>query len=72
MAIDRILINGKIYTSNEDALWAEALVISGKTLAYVGDNETAKAMAEEGTEIIDLEGKTIIPGIIDWLKERSK
>ncbi|MBR5488354.1 MAG: amidohydrolase family protein [Firmicutes bacterium] len=65
MAIDRILINGKIYTSNEDALWAEALVIDGKNLAYVGDNETAKAMAEEGTEIIDLEGKTIIPGIID-------
>jgi len=65
MTIDRILINGKIYTSNEKAPWAEAMAISGKKLAYVGDNETAKAMAEDGTEVIDLEGKTVIPGIID-------
>lgn len=65
MAIDKILLNGKIYTSNKEALWAEALAISGKELAYVGDNETAKDMVEAGTEIIDLEGKTIIPGLID-------
>lgn len=65
MGVDKILVNGKIYTSEEDAIWAEALVISGKKLVYVGDNETALAMAEVETEIIDLEGKTVLPGFID-------
>ncbi len=65
MTIHKILLNGKIYTSDEKQPWAEAIAISGKTLAYVGDNETAKAMAEDETEIIDLEGKTVLPGFID-------
>lgn len=65
MAIDKILVNGKIYTSDSEHPWAEALVISGKELTYVGSNETAKSMAEMDTEIIDLEGKTVLPGFID-------
>lgn len=63
--MDKVLVNGKIYTSNTSQPWAEAMVISGKTLTYVGDNEVAKAMAGEKTEIIDLNGKTVLPGFID-------
>ncbi|MBR0456406.1 MAG: amidohydrolase family protein [Firmicutes bacterium] len=65
MAIEKILINGKIYTENPDMPWAEAMAIDGKKLAYVGDNDGAKALAETDTEVIDLAGKTVIPGLLD-------
>ena len=46
MAIEKILINGKIYTENPDMPWTQAMAIDGKKLAYVGDNDGAKALAE--------------------------
>lgn len=65
MAIDKILINGKIYTENPDMPWAEAMAVDGKKLAFVGDNDGAKALAGADTEVIDLAGKTVIPGLLD-------
>ena len=65
MAIDKILFNGKIYTEIPEMPWAEALAIEGKKIAYIGSNHGAKAMVVEDTEMIDLEGKTVIPGLID-------
>lgn len=65
MKAEKLFINGKIYTSNPDAPWAEAMVCEGKNLVYVGTNEGAKALAQADTEIIDLEGKTVLPGFID-------
>lgn len=65
MAINKILFNGKIYTEDPKRPWAEALAIDGKTLAYVGNNDGAKAMAGPGTKMFDLEGKTVIPGLLD-------
>ena len=65
MAIDKILINGKIYTENPEMPWAQAMAIDGKKLAYVGDDDGAKALAGDDTQIIDLAGKTVIPGLLD-------
>lgn len=61
----KILYNGKIYTENADAPWAEALVINGRVLEYVGTNEGAQAFADSECERIDLEGRTVIPGLLD-------
>lgn len=65
MIADKILINGKIYTENPAMPWAEAMAISGKLITYVGDNKGAEALASKDTEITDLKGKTVIPGLID-------
>ncbi|MCQ2546456.1 MAG: amidohydrolase family protein [Clostridia bacterium] len=65
MSADKVLINGKIYTENPEMPWAEAMVIEGKNLVYVGENEGAEAFADEKTEIVDLAGKTVIPGLLD-------
>ncbi len=65
MAADKILINGRFYTENPDMPWAEAVAIEGRNFTYVGDNEGAKAFAGEGTEVVDMAGKTIIPGLLD-------
>lgn len=65
MGADIILVNGKIYTSDEKQPWAQALVVSGKKLVYVGDNETAKDIAGEAAKVVNLGGKTVLPGFID-------
>lgn len=65
MAVTKILYNGKIYTENPQMPWAQAVAVEGKKIAYVGDDESAKAMAKPETELIDLKGKTVIPGLID-------
>ncbi len=62
---DMVLFNGKIFTSNEDQLWAQALLIKGAYIKAVGDNDEILAMAGKATEKIDLEGRLLIPGIND-------
>lgn len=60
-----ILINGKILTVDSDFTLAQAVAIeSGKFIA-VGSNEEIRALATDETTIIDLEGKTVVPGFID-------
>ena len=62
----RLLTNGKIFTSNDKNPWAEAVVIKGNKLAYVGTNEGAIEYARgSGAKVEDLGGKLVTPGIID-------
>ena len=60
----RVLVNGKIYTVNKKQPWAEAIVIKGNKIAYVGDNAGARKFAPAG-KIEDLGGRFMMPGIID-------
>lgn len=57
-------INGRIYTENPDMPWAEAMVVDGKKLVFVGDNEDVETRFCDA-ETVDLEGKFVIPGLID-------
>ncbi len=61
----RALTNGKIYTVNKKHPWAEAVVIDGEKIAYVGDNEGAMAYAKDGVAVEDLGRRFVMPGIID-------
>ncbi len=65
MAKTRVLLNGKIYTVNKAQPWAEAVVIVDNKIAYVGDNEGAKAYVTEGVVPEDLNGRLMLPGLID-------
>ncbi len=60
----RVLVNGRIFTSNDRQPWAEAVVIRGNRIAYVGSNEEALRNAA-GTTPEDLGGRLVTPGIID-------
>ena len=62
---DIILINGKIVTVDRNFTVAEAVAISGDTILAVGTNESILKLTDNHTVKIDLEGKTVIPGIID-------
>ncbi len=44
---------------------AEAVGVSGGVVVYVGTNEGAEAYRGPDTEVIDLAGATVIPGLVD-------
>jgi predicted amidohydrolase YtcJ len=60
----RIGINGKIYTSNPEQPWAEAIVVEGQNTVYVGDNEGALEFETEDSVVGNLRGKMVLPGMI--------
>ncbi|TXS89678.1 amidohydrolase [Parahaliea aestuarii] len=64
-AADKLLYNGRIYTQDEAQPWAEAMVLDGDTLTFVGSDSDALAQVDAGTETVDLEGKLVLPGFID-------
>lgn len=62
---DIILINGNIITVDQDFSTVEALAIADDQILAVGTNKEIKRTAGKDTRIIDLEGRTVIPGLID-------
>jgi predicted amidohydrolase YtcJ len=64
-AADTIYTNGKIYSVNEDQPWAEAVAIKDGKFLAVGSVEEVKGLAGGDTEVIDLEGKFVMPGMQD-------
>jgi len=62
---DTIYHNGPIITVNDAAPTAEAVAVkNGRILAVGAKDEVLKAQGE-GTELIDLSGKTMLPGFVD-------
>jgi predicted amidohydrolase YtcJ len=60
-----LLVHGRIYTANPKARWAEALAINGERIVATGSNgEILKRRGAE-TKVIDLDGRLVIPGIVD-------
>jgi predicted amidohydrolase YtcJ len=62
---DTIVHNGKIVTADAEFRIAEALAIRGDRILAVGTNSEILDLAGARTQHIDLEGKTILPGLID-------
>ena len=62
---DLVLLNGKIITVDGDFTIAEAVAVRDGRIMAVGSNEEVKRYIAEETEVIDLEGKTVLPGLID-------
>ncbi|QQE72623.1 amidohydrolase [Brevibacillus composti] len=69
---DLILQNGAVYTVDRNRNWAEAVVVKGDTIVFVGSTEDAKAYAGEKTKVVDLKGKMVLPGFIDSHTHASK
>ena len=60
-----IITNGRVLTMDEAAPRAEALVLRGREIAYVGNNREALAFKSNGTQVIDAKGGTVMPGFIE-------
>lgn len=61
----KAFINGKIYTVNEKQPYAEAVVVEGNQIKFVGSTDRAYKFIDASTQVIDLEGKLILPGFND-------
>ena len=62
---DLVILDGNIYTLNEDAPQAQAVAVRDGRILEVGTNEAIKAYISPATEVIHLEGKTLVPGFIE-------
>ncbi|MCP4727763.1 MAG: amidohydrolase [bacterium] len=63
---DIVLMNGNIYTLEDDQPWASAVAVSGnKIVAVLGGNDDPEQYIGPATKVIDLEGKLAVPGFID-------
>ena len=62
-APDTILINGQLVVY--DGAPAQALAVRDGKIAAIGDSSSIRALAGPATRVIDLAGRTVIPGLID-------
>jgi predicted amidohydrolase YtcJ len=62
---DLILHNGKILTVDKNFSTAEAVAVSGNKIAAVGSDADVMKLKGSNTQVIDLKGKTVVPGLID-------
>lgn len=64
-APDTIYFNGKVVTVNPQFDIAQAFAVTGEVFSAVGDDESVRALAGPETQLVDLEGATVIPGLSD-------
>ena len=57
--------NGKIATVNASFEMVEAVAVSEGRIVAVGSDEEVQALASDETELVDLQGKTVLPGFYD-------
>jgi predicted amidohydrolase YtcJ len=62
---DTVFVNGKILTVDRQFSSAEALAVRDGKIALVGKTGDVRALAGPQTRVIDLQGRTVIPGLID-------
>lgn len=65
MQADLALINGNIITISPSRPQVQAVAIKNSRVIKVGKNREIKSLIKESTEVIDLKGKTVLPGLID-------
>lgn len=78
MSADVIFLNAKITTLDESAPHAGAVAVTDGRFTAVGDRAEVEKLAGPATEVIDLRGRRVVPGLIDahchpvetlWMKD---
>lgn len=62
---DLVLKNGYVYTVDESRSVAEAVAVSGNAIVFVGSNADVESFIGEETEVRDLGGAMVLPGLHD-------
>ena len=60
-----VLLNGRVYTLNYRKPTAQAIAVSDEKIVYVGENSEASKFVGSNTKVVDLDGKTVLPGFTD-------
>ena len=71
-AVDTIVVNGKIVTVDDRFTITQALAIKNQRVVATGSNADIRKLADGNTKVIDVKGRTVIPGLIDnhshWIR----
>lgn len=59
---DTVYVNGKIYTANVEAPFAEAMAVKDGRVAWIGN---AADVELDGETTVDLKGRRVVPGFVD-------
>ncbi len=62
---DTLLIHGRIATQDERRSFASALAIRGGRFVAVGDERSVMSLRGPATRVIDVGGRTVVPGLND-------
>lgn len=64
-APDLLLTGGRIYTVDPERPWAEALAVADGRIVAIGSDAELAGLAGPGTEVRELGGAFVMPGLID-------
>jgi predicted amidohydrolase YtcJ len=62
---DLVLTNGKIITVDDRFTTVQALAIKGERIIAIGSDADIEKFKGPATQLIDLQRRTVIPGLID-------
>ena len=62
---DLVLRGGLIHTKSADQPNAESIAVTGNAIVFVGSNDAAAAYVGPETEVVELDGRLVLPGLID-------
>jgi predicted amidohydrolase YtcJ len=62
---DLVFRNGAVYTLDASRSWAEAVAVSRGRIVYVGPENGIGPWIGSGTNVVDLQGKMLLPGFHD-------
>lgn len=64
-AVDLLLHNGKVFTAEQGQPLQQAVAVEQGRIVKVGSDSEILALKAAGTQVIDLQGKVLMPGFID-------
>jgi imidazolonepropionase-like amidohydrolase len=62
---DLLLVNARVITMNPTQPSAEAIAIQGERIRWIGTSAEARRRFANTSRVIDLQGATVLPGLID-------
>jgi predicted amidohydrolase YtcJ len=62
---DIVFKNGTVYTAADTSPRAEAIAVKADRIVFVGTNANAQQYVGQNTRVVDLKGKTVLPGFTD-------
>ena len=65
LAADLLLINGRVLTMDVHDSVAQAVAVRDGKIVAVGTNAEVELLAGASTQVIDLDGRTALPGLTD-------
>ena len=65
LVADTVLLNGVVYTADKRDTVCQAVAIKGDRIIFIGSSVQSAVYIGAGTKTVDLQGKMVIPGMID-------